>query len=117
LLLKMARSYQSYDQAQKKILMATAIAKFKGDILAESNDTVIIEDHHYFPQDSVRKEFLRDSNSHTTCPWKGKAFYQHIEVNGDVIHNGAWFYPHPSTAAATVDRRIAFGDEITIHEN
>ena|ERR1700761_9508760 len=97
--------------------MATAIAKLGDEILAESNDTIVIEGNHYFPKDAVRKEFLRNSDTHTTCPWKGKASYYHLEVNGEVIHNGAWFYPKPSKDAAMVNERIAFGDEITIEEN
>jgi uncharacterized protein (DUF427 family) len=68
-------------------------AIWNGAILAESDETVIVEGNHYFPADSIRREHFRESDTHTTCPWKGLASYYHIEVNGQVNRDAAWYYP------------------------
>jgi len=96
--------------------MPTAAAIFNDEIIAQSDDTVLVEGNHYFPVDAVRNEFLRESGTKSTCPWKGRASYYHIEANGEVAHDGAWYYSTPSTAAAMVKDRIAFGSEITIKD-
>mgnify|MGYP003911002559 CR=1 FL=1 len=70
-------------------------AVWNGEIIAESDDTVIVEGNHYFPRESVRAEFLRDSDTHTICPWKGTASYQSLEVNGKVNRDALWYYPEP----------------------
>ncbi len=83
-------------------------AIWNGQIIAESDDTVIVENNHYFPIESVKKEFLTDSSLHTTCPWKGKASYYSLSVEGETNENAAWFYPEPSEAAKPIKGRIAF---------
>jgi uncharacterized protein (DUF427 family) len=82
--------------------------------IAESKDTVIVENNHYFPPDSVKKEFLQTSATHTTCPWKGLASYYSLEVNGKVNKDAAWYYPAPKDAASNIKDHIAFWKGVTI---
>lgn len=77
-------------------------------ILAESDQTIMVEGNHYFPPDSINKEYYRDSNTHTRCPWKGLASYYTIAVNGDENHDAAWYYPDPSRAADLIKDYVAF---------
>ena len=83
-------------------------ATWNGATLAESEDTVVVEGNHYFPPESVRAEYLRDSDAHTTCPWKGLASYKSIEVGGELNADAAWYYPEPKDAAAEIKDRFAF---------
>jgi uncharacterized protein (DUF427 family) len=77
-------------------------------VLAESDDTVVVEGNHYFPASSVRREHLRPSDTHTTCGWKGVASYYSAVVNGEVNEDAAWYYPTPKDAAEAVRDRVAF---------
>jgi uncharacterized protein (DUF427 family) len=77
-------------------------------VLAESDDTVVLEGNHYFPPDSIRGEFLRPSDTHTTCPWKGQASYYDVVVGHEVNKDAAWYYPAVKEAAAEIEGRIAF---------
>ena len=90
-------------------------AIWKGTVLAESEDTVVVENNHYFPADSLRKEFFVRSNTHTTCPWKGEASYYTIKVDGEENKDAAWYYPTSSELAKKIEGRIAFwkGVEVT----
>ena len=83
-------------------------AIWNGQVIAESNDTVVVEGNHYFPADSVKVEFLRPSSTHSTCPWKGLASYHSLEVAGQINTDAAWFYPEPKDAAKQITGRIAF---------
>jgi uncharacterized protein (DUF427 family) len=83
-------------------------AVFNGQVIAESDDTVVVEGNHYFPPDSVNSEYLKPSQAHTTCPWKGVASYYDVEVEGEVASSGAWYYPDPSPAAAEIKDHISF---------
>ena len=83
-------------------------ATWNGATIAESEDTVVVEGNHYFPPGSVRAEYLRDSDTHTTCPWKGLASYKSIEVDGQFNADAAWYYPEPKDAAAEIKDRFAF---------
>ena len=85
-----------------------AKATWNGAVIAESDDTVIVEGNHYFPPDSVSREYLVDSTAHTVCPWKGLASYYDLMVDGDVNSGAAWYYPDPSAAAAEIGGYIAF---------
>jgi len=76
--------------------------------LAESNDTIVVEGNHYFPSDSVKKEHFQGSDTHTTCPWKGKASYYNIVVHGEVNKDAAWYYPEPKEAAKNIKNSVAF---------
>jgi uncharacterized protein (DUF427 family) len=85
-----------------------AIATWNGAVIAESDDTIIVEGNHYFPADSVNSEYFVDSTAHTVCPWKGVASYYDVTVDGDTNRGAAWFYPDPSAAAAEIEGYIAF---------
>ncbi|UXP33481.1 DUF427 domain-containing protein [Reichenbachiella agarivorans] len=77
-------------------------------ILAESNETIVIENNHYFPADSIHKEYFEESNTHTTCPWKGVASYYTLEVNGESNKDAAWYYPSISDLAKPIEGYVAF---------
>ncbi len=83
-------------------------AVFNGAVVAESDDTIVVEGNHYFPPESVNAEYLQHSGDHTVCPWKGVASYHDVVVNGKTARGGAWFYPDPSPAAAEIKDHIAF---------
>lgn len=91
-------------------------AIWKGAVIAESSDTVVVEGNHYFPRDSVDRARLRDSTTKTTCPWKGEASYYSLEVDGEVNRDAAWYYPAPKAAAAEIADRIAFWRGVTVTE-
>lgn len=91
-----------------------AKASWKGVVLAESDRTVIVEGNHYFPPDSVHAEYLRLSDTHTVCPWKGTASYYHVEVNGERNADAAWFYPDPEPTAMQIKDHIAFWKGIRV---
>ncbi len=90
-------------------------AIWKGQILAESDNTVVVENNHYFPPESINEELFIDSDHQTTCPWKGLASYKSIEVDGEVNENAAWYYPDPKDAASEIKDHFAFwkGVEVT----
>lgn len=83
-------------------------AMWHNTVLAESNDTVVVEGNHYFPPDSIRSEYLRESAKHTTCPWKGKASYYDVVVGDEVNKDAAWYYPEPKDAAKNIEGHVAF---------
>ncbi len=83
-------------------------AIWNNQVIAESNDTVVVEGNHYFPLESVKKEFLHSSDTHTTCPWKGLASYYTLAVNGEKNKDAAWYYPKPKDAAKEIKDRVAF---------
>lgn len=83
-------------------------AVWNGRIIAESDDTVVVEGNHYFPESSVDRALLRPSETHTTCPWKGIASYYDVVVDGKVNRDAAWYYPTPKDAARKILGRIAF---------
>jgi len=83
-------------------------AIWNGAILAESDKTIVVEGNHYFPFDSVNREYLQASSIQSTCPWKGQARYYSIQVNGQVNRDAAWYYPSPKPAAAQIKDHVAF---------
>ena len=85
-------------------------------MIAESDDTVVVENNHYFPKDSVRAEYLRPSERHSICPWKGTASYYSLEVDGQVNRDAAWYYPQPKRAAEAVADRVAFWNGVTVEQ-
>jgi uncharacterized protein (DUF427 family) len=103
-LISMAR--KSHRLARGASIMAKAI--WGGKVIAESNDTVIVEGNQYFSPDAVTKQFLKSSTHTSICPWKGTAHYYHVEVDGMKNENAAWYYPEPKPAAAEIKGRIAF---------
>jgi uncharacterized protein (DUF427 family) len=90
-------------------------AIWNGTIVAESDATRVIEGNHYFPPDSVKREYFKDSSTTSTCPWKGEATYYSLEVDGEKNEDAAWYYRTPKDAAAEIKGYVAFwrGVEIT----
>lgn len=85
-------------------------------ILAESKATRVVEGNHYFPPDSINRNYFRDSDKHTTCPWKGIASYHHIVVDGQVNQDAAWYYPQPKVAAENIKNYVAFWKGVEVAE-
>ncbi len=83
-------------------------AVWNGAIIAESDDTIVVEGNHYVPRDAVNAAYLKPSSTQTLCPWKGYASYYDIEVDGKTNAGGAWYYPEPSPAASQIKDHIAF---------
>jgi uncharacterized protein (DUF427 family) len=83
-------------------------AIWNGKVLAESDETVVVEGNHYFPRESVNEEFFEESATHTTCPWKGEASYFNVVADGQVNKDAAWYYPEPKDAAKEIKGRVAF---------
>ena len=92
-----------------------ATASWNGQVIAESDDTVVVEGNHYFPRDAVRSEFLKPTDTMTRCPWKGDASYFTLVVDGSENEDAAWYYADPMEGAIEVKGRVAFwrGVEVT----
>ena len=90
-------------------------AIWNDQVIAESDDTVVVEGNHYFPADSLRKEFFAPNDQKSVCPWKGEASYYDLNVSGRQNAGAAWYYPAPKQAAAEIKDRVAFwrGVEVT----
>ena len=89
-----------------------AKAVWNGAVLAESDDTIVVEGNHYFPPEAINREYFRGSQSHTTCYWKGVASYYDIQVEGDTNRGAAWYYPDLSDAAALINDYTAFSPRV-----
>ena len=83
-------------------------ATWKNTVIAESDDIVLVEGNAYFPESSLRREYVTFSNHKTTCAWKGQASYYSLLVDGEMNPDAVWFYPEPSEAAAEIQGRVAF---------
>lgn len=83
-------------------------------VIAESDQTIKVEGNDYFPPSSVRRQYLADSQTHTTCHWKGLASYYDVVVDGKVSSDGAWYYPDPSKAAAQIKDYVAFWHGVNV---
>jgi len=83
-------------------------AVWNGTVIAESQDTVVVEGNHYFPLASVNPALLEPSSHTSVCPWKGTAHYYTLKVNDERNPNAAWYYPEPKAAAAQIKGRVAF---------
>ncbi|MFW6290261.1 MAG: DUF427 domain-containing protein [Mariniphaga sp.] len=90
-------------------------AIWKGKTIAESSNTKQVEGNEYFPPESVNRQYLKQSSTHTKCSWKGTASYYNLEVDGEVNKDAAWYYPEPSKAASEIKDHVAFwkGVEVT----
>jgi uncharacterized protein (DUF427 family) len=88
--------------------MTTLKAIWNNQVIAESDDTLVVEGNHYFPAESVKREFLLDSDKTSHCFWKGTANYHSIEVNGQVNSDAAWYYAEPLEAAENIRGKVAF---------
>jgi len=100
--------------SQRKRMPMKAI--YNDQVIAESDKTFFIEGNHYFPSESVKKEFLTDSSTHTVCPWKGEASYYNVVVNGKKAEDAAWYYPTPRTLAESIKGHIAFWNGVKVTE-
>jgi uncharacterized protein (DUF427 family) len=89
-------------------------ASWNGQVLAESDDTVVVEGNHYFPLGSIRQEFFKPSDKSTHCPWKGDASYYSIVVDGVENTDAAWYYPTPKAKASEIQGRVAFYSSVEI---
>ena len=83
-------------------------ALWNGKVLAESEQTIVVEGNHYFPPDALKMEYFQQNNHHTICSWKGEAIYYDIKVDGKVNPSAAWFYPQPKDAARQIKDHVAF---------
>ena len=91
-------------------------AVWNGTVLAESDDTIVVEGNHYFPAESVRDELFVDSDTTSHCPWKGDARYRTIRVDGETNPDAAWYYPETKEGAEHVRGREAFWRGVTVEE-
>ncbi|HSU16790.1 DUF427 domain-containing protein [Longimicrobium sp.] len=85
-----------------------AKATWNGAVIAESDTFEIVEGNVYFPAEAVKREYLRDSGTHTVCPWKGTASYYSLAVDGEENADAAWYYPDPKPAASNIAGHVAF---------
>jgi uncharacterized protein (DUF427 family) len=83
-------------------------AIWNNQIIAESDNTKVIEGNHYFPADSIKQEFFNANETHTTCPWKGEASYFDVVVDGKTNADAAWYYPKVSELAKAIEGHVAF---------
>lgn len=91
-------------------------AIWNDQIIADSAETIVVENNHYFPESSINKELLSASETHTTCPWKGIASYYNINVDGKTNKDAAWYYPEPKEAAANIKSYVAFWKGVKIEK-
>ncbi|MBI4138659.1 DUF427 domain-containing protein [Candidatus Uhrbacteria bacterium] len=89
-------------------------AIYKNTVIAESDDTIVVENNHYFPPDAVKMEYLQKSPTPYTCPWKGKCQYFNVVVDGETLPDTAWSYPDPKEAAAKIKGYIAFWKDVKV---
>jgi uncharacterized protein (DUF427 family) len=93
-----------------------AKATWNGVTLAESNDFEMVEGNIYFPPDTIDHQYFQDSNTHTTCFWKGTASYYTLVVNGQVNKDAAWYYPHPKEKAQNIKDHVAFWRGVSVEQ-
>ena len=91
-------------------------AIWNGAVLAESNDTVVVEGNHYFPAEPIKTEYFQPSEKHTVCGWKGTASYYDIAVNGEINGDAAWYYPETKPDAKEIEGYVAFWKGVEISE-
>lgn len=91
-------------------------AVFNNQVIAESNETIVVEGNHYFPPDSIKKEFFKESDMHTICPFKGEASYYSVDVDGVVDENAAWYYPTTKSGYENIAGYVAFWHGVEVVE-
>ena len=91
-------------------------ATWNGAVIAESDDTVVVDGNHYFPENAVKREFLTDSTYTSVCPWKGTARYYSLSVQGQTNENAAWCYPETKEEARHIQGRVAFWRGVEVSE-
>jgi len=91
-------------------------ALWENTVVAESDRTVVIEGNHYFPPESIKREFFQASDTHSTCPWKGRASYYDLRLGAHVNKDAAWYYPEPNEAARPIKGYVAFWRGVKVTE-
>ena len=91
-------------------------AIWNGKVVAESDNTVVVEGNHYFPKDAIKKEYFVDSDTHSVCPWKGTASYYTLAVDGQENADAAWYYPETSDLAKQIKDHVAFWKGVEVVE-
>lgn len=91
-------------------------AVWQSAVLADSDETIVIEGNHYFPPHSIRREYLRPSEKRSTCAWKGEASYYHVQVGDQTNQDAAWYYPEPKQGAKSIKNHVAFWRGVMISE-
>lgn len=91
-------------------------ATWNDTVIAESDDTVVVEGNHYFPRDSIKPEFFRESRTTSVCPWKGDAAYFDVVIGESVNGDAAWHYDAPKEAATQITGRVAFWKGVVVSE-
>ena len=91
-----------------------AKAVWNGATLAESDTFELVEGNVYFPAAAIKREYFKDSGTHTTCPWKGVASYYSVVVNGQTNQDAAWYYPTPKDAAKQIKDHVAFWKGVSV---
>ncbi len=85
-------------------------------VVAESDKTVVVEGNHYFPPETIKRDYFQQSGTHTTCPWKGEASYYNVVVDGQANKDAAWYYPEPKPAAAEIKDHVAFWRGVKVED-
>lgn len=85
-------------------------------VIAQSNNTIVIEGNHYFPVDTIKSEYFRASETHTVCHWKGEASYFDIAIGDDINKDAAWYYPNPKELASSIKNYVAFWKGVNVVE-
>ena len=91
-------------------------ARWNGKVIAESDDTVVVESNHYFPRESIAEEHFEPSDTSSHCPWKGEASYFSLNVDGETNPDAAWYYPEPKDAAREIKGMVAFWRGVEVSE-
>jgi uncharacterized protein (DUF427 family) len=91
-------------------------AIWNGVVLAESDHTEMVEGNHYFPPETINREYFKEIEKHTVCPWKGTASYYDVVVNGDTNPGAAWYYPTPKDAASNIKDHVAFWKGVKVED-
>jgi len=91
-------------------------AIWNGAVVAESDAPIVVEGNYYFPPEAVNRQYVRESRTHTLCPWKGVASYYTLEVNGTCNEDAAWYYPTPSPLARKIASYVAFWHGVQLVE-
>ena len=89
-------------------------AVWNNQVIAESNDTIVVEGNYYFPEQSITKEYISESSPNTVCPWKGTASYFSVNVDGKENVDAAWYYPEPSKLAKNLKNYVAFWNGVEV---
>jgi uncharacterized protein (DUF427 family) len=105
------RHQNHYQEHHRKHLMK---AIWNGAVIAQSDTTEVVEGNHYFPENSLNRDYVTFSNHHTMCSWKGQASYYSLLVNGEMNTDAAWYYPDPTPAAENIKGHVAFWKGVKI---